>query len=317
MVKWLEQNRSLPESALMTHFIPKLIPWERMPIHQFPPPPIEPSIGPSDEQESEAYIVKDFSDDNLMSLGNQIFADDFLPCWHQQEKIKITRSMMKMSGMTRPKPDFVFGIWQDPRPKYGDEKCSLPTRAFIGLAYYMIHPFFLIEGKRAGGDLMAAENQACRGGAALVNGRRLLNKRSGRQDELGADESSFVFSMTMDYYQARIWLHWCEIRPKSEDAPDYVSTTSNSEEWCEYFHMDNLQTFFLERVEETADLIAKLNNILDWGCLQRMGEIKKVFHDVWVKEQQSAASKALEIGKSPGGKRKRAGVAGSSSSSAV
>lgn len=295
LAEWLQKYYTLPESQLMAQFVSRLVPLQRVPI-----PEIMNQSEVNETGEPQAYIVKQFSDDGLMVLTDQLFARDFLPCWHAEERKKIQKAMMKVPGMTTPKPDVVYGLWSNLHPTYGEEKKSFCTRAVIGVAYNMTHPFFLIEGKRDGGSLVEAENQACRGGACLVNARRILDARGGKKDQLGFDRDSFAFSMTLDYNIAVIWLHWCEIRLKTENESD--SLKANSENCCEYFHMDRLQEFYIRRASEITDLISVINNILDWGCLQRKGEVERVLHDVWVREQ-NASKMSSESSGSQGKKR--------------
>ena len=47
----------------------------------------------------------------------------------------------------------------------------------------------------------------------LVHSRRIVNYKAGLPHSSGPDKQFCAFSMTLDCYGARVWVHWCEVQP--------------------------------------------------------------------------------------------------------
>ena len=147
------------------------------------------------------------------------------------------------------------------------------------------YPFLIFEGKGARGSLADAENQAIRGGATLVYARRILNHKAGLPYSTGPDKQSFAFSMTLDCYTAHVWVHWCEVQPR--EAPvGAEDNTFLTNEYYETYHMDSLVNCDFSKLKDVQDLTKTLNNILDWGCLQRKREVDCVLETLKKKEEE-------------------------------
>ena len=216
--------------------------------------------------------------------------------------------LAKEPGMTAPKPDYTYGIRENQYPATHSQKFGTHTRALMGVAPEMVHPYFIIEGKTTKGDLADAENQAIRGGATLVRARRLLNAKAGAGDVAGPDRNSFVYSMTMDTNIARIWLNWCEILPKQklEECVNDDGHPRDEGELYETYHMNPLYTALLDDEEMLKELRRKLNNIIDWGCIQRMNEIREVMNNIYRMEQAAEQGTSAEVETGfPGSPRKK------------
>jgi hypothetical protein len=109
-----------------------------------------------------------------------------------------------------------------------------------------------------------ARCQARRGGAALVYARRQFNGLASCSPESnGPDWSSFVFSCTINPDTAYIYVHWCE----RED--DQLS-----------WHMSKISAHLLDEEEDIKALRRNIDNILDWGVLNRVQEIKSVLQKI-------------------------------------
>ena len=271
---WLEENYTLPEEDIFWQLIPQIIAHERL------APRDAEALEEQSEDEPIRYQVKSFSEDGIIVTKNRLFVADLLPIRVLGDRQAIRKLMtkddtVKEIGISNAKPDFTYGIRENRYPDLQSHRFSPQTRALMGVAPYMIHACFIIECKSSSGSLVEAENQACRGGATLVNARRQLNAKAGKQDKVGADRDSFVFSMNIDTNTSRIWVHWCELRPKSaEDATLY-----------ETYHMNKLFTCLLESPDMLSNLRLKLHNILDWGCLARLTEIQVVMNKIYAMEQ--------------------------------
>ena len=245
----------------------------------------------------ETYHVKFFDDDGALVNINRQFNRDVLPTWLKAEDQAQLRQMLaKEPGMTAPKPDYTYGIRESQYPDILSQKFGTHTRALMEVAPEMVHPYFIIEGKTTK-DLADAENQAIRGGATLVRARRLLNAKAGVGDVAGPDPMSFVYSMTMDTNIARIWLNWCEILPKQK-REEYVNDDGHPKDegdLYETYHMNPLYTALLDSEEMLKELRRKLNNIIDWGCIQRMNEVNEVMNIVYRIEQAAEREASAEV----------------------
>ena len=264
---FIKENYTLPEDDIMWQLVSMICPMTRS----------------TNKKDSEgAWIVAHFSEDGAVVTKNRQFAKDLLPTWKRAREATdwawIHKQMAKERGMTRPKPDFTYGVRENHYPTIGTKTFSSYVRALVGVAPYIQHPYFIIEGKTANTSIIEAENQAIRGGATLVHARRLLNARSGKKDELGVDKDSYVFSMTLDTSAAKVWVHWCEIdvwEPKKDGSKEYFET----------YHMNELYKADLEDAGKLELLRIKMHNIIDWGCGARMREISDVMDKIYQVEQ--------------------------------
>ena len=302
ITRWIRQNKTRSEETIMAQLVPLIIPSSRT----VPKATGQENINHTEttrmdatpENKSETYEVKFFSDDGALVNINRQFNRDILPTWLKAEdQIKLRKMLAKEPGMTTPKPDYTYGIRENQYPDSHSQRFSTHTRALIGIAPEMVHPYFIIEGKTTKGDLADAENQAIRGGSTLVRARRLLNAKAGIGDVVGADSRSFVYSMTMDTNIARIWLNWCEISPKKRQGGDENDgeQSQEREELYETYHMNSLYTALLDDEDMLKELRRKLNNIIDWGCIQRMNEIKKVMTEIYRIEQATEQEISIEL----------------------
>ena len=302
IIRWIRQNKTRSEETIMAQLIPMIIPASRKvqkgtaldsatetdALH----------MNATSQDRFQTYEVKFFSDDGALVNINRQFNRDVLPTWLKAEdQAQLRKILAKEPGMTAPKPDYTYGIRENQYPDSHSQKFSTHTRALMGVAPEMVHPYFVIEGKTTKGDLADAENQAIRGGATLVRARRLLNAKAGAGDVAGPDPNSFVYSMTMDTNIARIWLNWCEILPNIRPVADGNDgeQPGDAEELYETYHMNSLYTALLDDEEMLKELRRKLNNIIDWGCIQRMNEIKEVMNNVYRIEQAAERETSAEM----------------------
>lgn len=262
---WIEKNYTRPEDDIMWQLLPMIVP--------------EKSSAPG--ADAGVYNVKWFSEDGSVVSRNQQFLTDLLPFRQTDAEKKIlTKSLVKelFPGMTNAKPDFTYGIREEQHPDIRSERYTPHTRALMAVAPYLVHPFLIVEGKSSNGSMTDAENQAIRGGATLVNARRMLNAKANMCDALGPDKKSFVFTVTMDTDLARIWINWCEIQS--------MEGVDGKEELYETFHMNSLDAFMLRgQRNNLAEMRKVLHNVIDWGLWGRMKEIKGVMTRVFEAEQ--------------------------------
>lgn len=189
-------------------------------------------------------------------------------------------------------------------PDIKDLRINEYTRVLIGASSNLIHPFFIFEGKAAQGSLANAENQAMRGGATLDYSRWILNHEAGLPRSTGSDEQSFAFSMTLDCYGARAWVHWCEVQPGKAPAGAEDNTFLAIESY-ETYHMDPLASCDFYKLEDVRDLTRTLNNVLDWGCLPRKRDVDAVLETLKKKEEEERNRQSKVGDESPNKKRPR------------
>ena len=302
IIRWIRQNKTRSEETIMAQLIPMIIPASRKvqksAAQVFTTRTDTVQMKAISQDDPQTYEVKFFSDDGALVNINRQFNRDVLPTWLKAEdQAQLRKMLAKEPGMTAPKPDYAYGIRETQYPGIHSQKFSTNTRALMGVAPEMVHPYFIIEGKTTKGDLADAENQAIRGGATLVRACRLLNAKAGAGDVAGPDSKSFVYSMTMDTNIARIWLNWCEIllKQKREGCVNDDNHPKDEGELYETYHMNPLYTALLDDEEMLKELRRKLNNIIDWGCIQRMNEIKEVMNNIYRIEQAEAKEVSAEV----------------------
>ena len=293
IVRWIRENKTRSEETIMAQLVPLIIPASRkVPKAEIQTSGVgiqtrETDVRPADGPQT--YEIKFFSDDGALVNISRQFTRDVLPTWLKAEDQAELRMMLaKEPGMSTPKPDYTYGIRENQHPDIHTQRFSDYTRTLMAIAPEMVHPYFIVEGKTAKGDLADAENQAIRGGAALVYTRRLLNAKARIKDVVGPDRNSFVYSMTMDTNIARIWLNWCEVlvkKKKQNGDEDDGEGPPAVEELYETYHMNALYTALLENEEMLTELRKRLNNIIDWGCIQRVTEIEKLLSRIYRIEQ--------------------------------
>ena len=315
LIRWVSRNKLRAEETIMARMIPLIIPHARK---------VKKNIGhtvdlvgtdTSPLGESTSYEVKFFEDDGAVANVNRQFNGDLLPIWLEAtDHIALRKMLAKETGLTAPKPDYTYGIYEDQYPDICSERFTPNTRAIMGVAPEMVHPFFIIEGKTTKGDLADAENQAIRGGATLVRARRLLNAKAGIGDVVGPDQRSIAYSMTIDTNIARLWLHWCEILPKEPDGQvgginESETNPSEQPQLYETYHMNSLFTMLLDDEDKLKELRHKVNNIIDWGCVKRMTDIRQVMTKIFeIEKAEKAANLAdLNLGNETPNKRQKRG----------
>ena len=302
LVTWLKRHNTLPESEILHHIVTALVPLkgrtqklqpfqDQSRGHESSNPIPTPTN--TDQQQIPEFPefgdVIEFSEDHLVYCTTSRLCKDLLPSWKKGQLKSLEKAMEKEIGISEPRPDYCFGLEMNMHPNIINTSINEYTRVLIGVRSNLLYPFFIIEGKGARGSLADAENQAIRGGATLVYARRILNYKAGLPYSTGPDKQSFAFSMTLDCYTAHIWVHWCEVQPREADI-DTEDSTFLTKEYYETYHMDSLVSCDFFKPKDVQDLMRTLNNILDWGCLQRKKEIDDVLKALRRKEAPKAHS---------------------------
>ena len=253
--------------------------------------------------EDGKWAPKDFWDDGVITTINDEFTRTFLPDKYTAGGIdsELAKAMMKDDSMTNPKPDFCYGLNVDKFPLTVNPGVVVDTwvSAFQEVAPEMYHPMLIVEGKSNKGDAGDAKNQACRGGATLVNAARLLRSHVSMNDGTAemdddtsiADDRTFVYSAVVTPQVMQIYAHWAEVKRKN----------------CVMevlFHMSFLTSKALGDSEQVADLRKMLHNILEWGCITRSLELETL-HKCIQEDQQERWDRMVAESPSKSNKRQR------------
>ena len=241
----------------------------------------EASVQDSNVKDDEhSYTVEDWWDDGLAVEVNRQFRKTMLPNAYLDQGLEavIAKALAKDDGMKDPKPDFIFGIKTD---KYPRPDGTQHTNPLLAIVPKMHNAFLLVEGKSEKGEMSQAENQACRGGATLVNAARTLLAELGRKDVVGPDYDTYVYSVTMDAKVMDVWVNWAQV----------------NEDGVARFHMNMIASKSLTDDGALPYLRRTLHNILDWGCIERSEMLKERYdmlyaHEKKVFEQRLADNQA-------------------------
>ena len=185
----------------------------------------------------------------------------------------LTTSLVKLLNVTprtaNPKPDLVNGIKTKAFTR-AEMDIGNMHRAFLESIPGIICPFFAAEFKGANGSIQEAELQACRTGATMVNGARELSKLAGvARTDIGADQTSFAFTLAMITTNAQLYVHWTEVVPDQQTV----------------YHMHMVGQYHLAAADTYPRIRAHLNNILDWGLSQRLAQVKEMFRRIDAKNR--------------------------------
>lgn len=245
--------------------------------------------GEKSVQEHEEYTLESFWDDGLAIKIDCEIRKGFLPIKEKDEEL--SRAMAKVDGMTNPKPDFTYGLRIDNHSIPDDMAVSASIDYMLEVVPFLHHPFFIIEGKSDSGSKAEAENQACRGGAALINAARQLREKIGAQatEAAGPDEQTYIYSATLSPGLMDFWVHWLEVRKMHRPL----------------FHMHHLESVALRSDGAPGKLRMITHNILDWGCMDRLPQIQELYNQIFEYERTtSAENRRQQAEKTPTKKRR-------------
>ena len=175
-----------------------------------------------------------------------------------------------------PKPDVVYGIRREAFTDPAESEINKKYHLLVEVVGDVLHPFFVWEWKSAEGTIEDAENQACRGGAALINGRGKLNAMARdptTKEQNGPDPQSIAFSAVTIPLYTRIYVHWCEIK-----------------DGALIFHMNKVSNHEMDEEDGAISMRNNIENILKWGAVERFAEIRGVLQMIHKKERTQAVA---------------------------
>ena len=208
----------------------------------------------------------------------------------QGDKTLLAAVLKNYPRIATPRPDITYGLQASaftPVERFVNKNFS----DFASVGEDCFHPFFLVECKLF--KIEDAENRVARGGATLVNARRKFDaqdpERAKKQTSLGADLASIAFSLTLTPTQAQLFIHWAEVTLSSSLSPTVSNSPKTELDYTIIYHTTILSVYRLISPANVLSVLTSpssehsfdrlrhdLNNILDWGTLERKKEIKEV-----------------------------------------
>ncbi|MCJ1259364.1 hypothetical protein MMC24_007201 [Lignoscripta atroalba] len=217
------------------------------------------------ESDSELPQTRLWTEDNLAEEMNRPFLTGCLPLVDFEKESAVRYAYGDRGPLSNPTPDVVYGV-SEHAFNAGQLTVNLGNRDITRISPEIYHPFFVCEWKATTGSIEHAVNQAAKDGAAMVHARMKLNALAGiTHDREGPDLNSFVFSCCAIPSLANIYINWCERKSDGKL----------------YYRMNRIEGYRMESRKDIETFRCHLNNILDWGLLTRMNEIRKVLDQIW------------------------------------
>ncbi|KAL8644334.1 MAG: hypothetical protein Q9210_007305, partial [Variospora velana] len=295
----LEVYQNQNEDTLLAMLLPAIIKQDRtvqVPSKKYP--------------EEAVWGSVRFFNSGIVTIVNREYQKGYVP--HRQGvrfvDTDLVASMKKLKdqGMQNPKPDRAYGMRRDKYQFPPTFQMPQEIRDYLEILPDLHLPFMIIEGKAEGGSSQEACNQACRGGAALINDHRLLREFLGFKENIGPDDQTIVFSATYAGGLLEVWVHWAEVRTGLPPL----------------YHMSLVASKSLREAATFRQARMILHNILDWGCGGRFNGLDSLYQKIIAyakgqrKQEESSKSGAAEKtaegrekknegGEEEGGKHKR------------
>ena len=209
---------------------------------------------------------KDYEDDDSLEVAEKPhFVKGFVPN-------KMYGKKAKEFGLTEPVPDQAFGKKKAWHTWSNTTQLPIWFEAIKSLNTKTEWPFMIIEVKTED-TIAAAENQAMRDGAAIVNSRLGLKwyaEGPQHKQPLGADPNIYCFSLCFGPDFSRLSVHWFEKVDEEES----------------YFHMTPVGQYFTNDQAAQRTMRARIHNIWDLGLVKYHHDAEETFQKAVAKWQR-------------------------------
>ena len=219
------------------------------------------------------WIQTAWDKDHLRCNWQSDFRRQAVPRLEAEDNENLIRLLKRYPRIQTPRPDLTYGLKRTAFTK--EERVINDAYPLTSeLTNRLYHAFFIVECKTSG-TLEEAENQCCRGGATMVNARRQFNDHirsssssssshiasHNSSDGSYADLNSCAFSLALTPSIAHLYIHWAEIRLDKEV----------------FYHMTLMDTYSMMKPsgKDIQSLRHDINNVLNWGILQRKNTIQQ------------------------------------------
>ena len=229
---------------------------------------------------------EDFDETGLDWIEEQEVTRSDLPNTYKDigfEK-ELAEALQKYEGVKNPKPDRIYGLTPETHRLQKGGRIRNIVGNLMEIAPSLHHPFYLIEGKLSNGSLIAAQHQACRGGATIVRAtRELLGlTRQNVDDVEGPDERTHVYSTTVDVRVIDYWVHFALVRR----GPDQTKSVT--------YYMERLRSVAYYDEGNPENLRRICHNILEWGTLGRHAQLQSRCANIWAFEKNFLKEQAIQ-----------------------
>ncbi|KAL8822826.1 MAG: hypothetical protein Q9191_006448, partial [Dirinaria sp. TL-2023a] len=214
------------------------------------------SVDDGTAEDPPTWTDQAWDKDFLRSNWNSKFDRWVLPLLDKPKNDRIHNELL--AEIETPQPDIAYGLKKEAFTH--DEQFINSSCAASQISQHLYHTFFVVDANSFKKNLIdEAENQCCRSGASMVNARRIFNAETGQRSSPGADLTSIAFSLALTPCFGILFVHWAEV-------VDDKTT----------FHMSFIESYSLRMRGGIVDMKHDIDNILDWGTLQRKNELKQV-----------------------------------------
>ncbi|KAL8720048.1 MAG: hypothetical protein Q9181_007972, partial [Wetmoreana brouardii] len=209
-------------------------------------------------QKGEIWVPTEWIEDGLAANPEMPFLEEAVSTLNlESEEDKMYADYIP--ELKLPKPDITFGLSEGVFTKQELVQIA-PAGPYAGIQNALFCGFCVVEFKGPNDGIQAAEDQASRSGATLVEAARVMQHLAGKRDptQVGADTDNIIFSLCMIPTYAILFAHWALVMPDGS---------------IEY-HQTYQRSYDLLSADRPPALRRDLNNIMDWGLLARKNKIK-------------------------------------------
>ncbi|KAL9638893.1 MAG: hypothetical protein Q9164_001267 [Protoblastenia rupestris] len=220
--------------------------------------------------EMDEWYEKAWRKDGLEHRRSASFFTDSVPVVNTFNDPHLERLLEKLPKVKLPWPDLTYGLRKEAFT-LDERNVNLAYKNLTSMPSGLYHPFFIVEFKSGKGALIEAEYQACAGGAALVNAMHKLKAIAGIDDKTpGPKTLDIAFSLAITPDVARFFIH---------------SATMTTEKKL-FFHMHRVSSYVLDEEKSLKQLRNDIDNILDWGTVDRKYQVKELLKNIMDNEKE-------------------------------
>lgn len=245
------------------------------------------NLGQDASTATDAQLIQAWEKDHLDIDRDLMWRQDCIPRIDTTNDPVLARLLETLDRVKTPKPDRAYGFNQSGFSKEEQTLNNLFPE-FARLTTEIYHTFFIVEFKNYKHSIDEVILQACRSGAAMINGMRKFKEKAGVLNATNAqDNGSIAFSMAMVPSTAQLFVHWAKATAPTEETAEDTPPAEEANPQVEY-HMTLVNAYSLPKERDIAELRHDVNNILDWGLEFRLPYVKKLLAKVKVQDANIA-----------------------------
>ena len=215
----------------------------------------------ANEDITEQLYEKAWEKDHLKGGEEGHIKTECVPSLELEDQEMLAKYFKTHPKIKKPVPDVYYGLHKDAFT-YKELAINMAHGKYTHLttddSRYI---FFTMQFKSDKGSMYLGEQQTCRDGSATVSAMRRLRMEAGLPGETqGASDLDFTFSAVVDPVAAHLWVHWI--------ATDPVEGT--------HYNMAHWNSYPLNLARSLMDLHHDIDNILEWGTVDRKTRIKEL-----------------------------------------